>query len=163
MSFPGCKEKSGESYVKSVKIKTGGRACVPRFLKLSKNSPAGKPRRVPSSPDDGIKSKSVISGDMRLGNDTSHGGWGDYFARNRIPPAMRPFVGKGPWPFSTICQQSLAPAGMASSTMMRWSFSSPFSLWTAEISMPWLSWPIIFRGGRFTMATKVLPTSSSGW
>ena len=32
----------------------------------------------------------------------------------------------------------------------------------AEISIPQLSWPIIFRGGRFTMATRVLPTSSSG-
>ena len=59
-------------------------------------------------------------------------------------------------------QQSLAPAGMASSTMMRWSFSSPFSVWTAESSMPRLSWPIILRGGRLTMATKVLPMSCSG-
>ena len=59
-------------------------------------------------------------------------------------------------------QQSFAPAGMASSTMMRWSFSSPLSVWTAESSMPQLSWPIIFRGGRFTMATRVLPMSSSG-
>ena len=37
------------------------------------------------------------------------------------------------------CQHSLAPAGMLSSTMMRCSFSSPFSLWTALISMPQLS------------------------
>ena len=57
---------------------------------------------------------------------------------------------------------SLTVVVMASSTMRRWSFSSPFSLWTAEISMPQLSWPIIFRGGRLTMATRVLPTSSSG-
>ena len=59
-------------------------------------------------------------------------------------------------------QQSLAPAGMESSTISRCSFSSPFSVWTAEISMPQLSCPIIFRGGRFTMATRVLPTKSSG-
>ena len=65
-------------------------------------------------------------------------------------------------PESADTQQSFAPAGILSSTIMRFSFSSPFSLWTAEISMPQLSWPIIFRGGRFTMATRVLPTSSSG-
>ena len=59
-------------------------------------------------------------------------------------------------------QHSLAPAGMASSTMIRCSFSSPFSVCTALISMPWLSSPIILRGGRLTMAMRVLPTSSSG-
>ena len=59
-------------------------------------------------------------------------------------------------------QQSLAPAGMASSTMTRWSFSSPFSLCTAESSMPHDSWPIIFLGGRLTMAASVLPTRASG-
>ena len=59
-------------------------------------------------------------------------------------------------------QQSLAPAGIASSTIRRCSRSSPCSVWTAEISIPQLSWPIIFLGGRFTMATSVLPTSSSG-
>ena len=61
-----------------------------------------------------------------------------------------------------IYQQSFAPAGMASSTMSRFSFSSPFTLWTAEISIPQDSRPIIFRGGRFVMATRVLPISSSG-
>ena len=39
---------------------------------------------VPSSADDGIKSKSVISRDMRLGNDTSHEIFKDIFARNRV-------------------------------------------------------------------------------
>ena len=59
-------------------------------------------------------------------------------------------------------QQSLAPAGMESSSSSRCSFSSPFSLCTAEMSMPQEGMPIIFRGGRFKMATAVLPTSSSG-
>ena len=59
-------------------------------------------------------------------------------------------------------QHILAPAGILSSSMTRWSFSSPFSVWTAEMSIPQLSWPIIFRGGRLTMASRVLPTSSSG-
>jgi hypothetical protein len=39
---------------------------------------------VPSSADDGIKSKPVISRDMRFGNDTSHEIFKDYFARNRV-------------------------------------------------------------------------------
>ena len=59
-------------------------------------------------------------------------------------------------------QHILAPAGILSSSMTRWSFSSPFSVWTAEMSIPQLSWPIIFLGGRLTMASRVLPTSSSG-
>ncbi len=73
--------------------------------------------------------------------------------------AVKKGEGRRPSPWD---QQSFAPAGMASSTMIRCSFSSPFSVWTAERSMPQLSWPIIFRGGRFTMATSVLPISSSG-
>ena len=40
---------------------------------------------------------------------------------------------------SRVYQHSLAPAGIASSTISRFSFSSPFSVWTAEISMPQLS------------------------
>ena len=64
--------------------------------------------------------------------------------------------------FICSCQQSLAPAGMESSSSRRCSFSSPFSLWTAEISMPLLGMPIILRGGRFRMATAVLPMRSSG-
>ena len=59
-------------------------------------------------------------------------------------------------------QQSLAPAGMESSSSSRCSFSSPFSLCTAEMSMPQEGMPIIFRVGRFKMATAVLPTRSSG-
>lgn len=59
-------------------------------------------------------------------------------------------------------QQSLAPAGMESSSSSRCSFSSPFSLCTAEMSMPQEGMPIIFRAGRFKMATAVLPTRSSG-
>ena len=59
-------------------------------------------------------------------------------------------------------QQSFAPAGMASFSMRRFSFSSPFSLWTADRSMPHDSWPIIFLGGRLITAASVLPTSASG-
>ena len=43
-----------------------------------KTSPQGKPRRVLSSADDGIKSKSAISGDMCPGNDTSRARWADF-------------------------------------------------------------------------------------
>lgn len=85
------------------------------------------------------------------------GGAARPFEKGRKPSGLA-----GGLPFRWFSQQSLAPAGMASSTMMRWSFSSPFSVWTAESSMPQLSWPIILRGGRLTMATKVLPMSSSG-
>ena len=59
-------------------------------------------------------------------------------------------------------QHILAPAGILSSNMTRFSFSSPFSLWTAEISIPQLSRPIILRGGRLMIASSVLPTSCSG-
>ena len=59
-------------------------------------------------------------------------------------------------------QHSLAPAGMESSSSSRCSFSSPFSLCTAEMSIPQEGMPIIFRAGRFKMATAVLPTRSSG-
>ena len=34
-----------------------------------------------------------------------------------------------------MVQYSFAPAGMWGSTMRRWSFSSPSSVWTAEISI----------------------------
>ena len=70
-----------------------------------------------------------------------------------------------PWrgaPSVTFCQHSLAPAGTLSSISIRCSFSSPFSLCTAEISMPQEGMPIIFRGGRFRMAMAVLPISCSG-
>ena len=46
---------------------------IPR-LSLSKNHRLRRFHRIPSSAEDGTKSYSVISGDMRLGNDTSHGG-----------------------------------------------------------------------------------------
>ena len=59
-------------------------------------------------------------------------------------------------------QHIFAPAGILSSRMMRLIFSSPFSLWMEEISIPLDSRPIILRGGRFTMARRVLPTRSSG-
>ena len=59
-------------------------------------------------------------------------------------------------------QHSFAPAGTLSSMSIRCSFSSPFSLWTAEISIPQLGMPIILRGGRFRMAMAVLPIRSSG-
>ena len=64
--------------------------------------------------------------------------------------------------FLSSGQHSLAPAGMESSSSSRCSFSSPFSLCTAEMSMPQEGMPIIFRTGRFRMATAVLPTRSSG-
>ena len=38
--------------------------------------------------------KSVISEDMCLGNDTSHGERDDFFARNRVPSAMQSFSKK---------------------------------------------------------------------
>ena len=64
--------------------------------------------------------------------------------------------------FSYLFQHSFAPAGILSSTMMRFSFSSPCSVCTVDRSMPQDSSPIILRGGRFTIATSVLPTSASG-
>ena len=78
---------------------------------------------------------------------------------NRFLANNRRAFPKGP---ADGVQQSFAPAGMASSIMRRCSFSSPFSLWTAEISMPQDSRPIIFLGGRLTIAASVLPTSCSG-
>ena len=38
--------------------------------------------------------KSVISGGMYVGNDTSHDGRDDFFARNRVPSVMQPFSNK---------------------------------------------------------------------
>ena len=55
-------------------------------------------------------------------------------------------------------QQSCAPAGTLSSSMSRLSLPS----FSAERSMPLEAMPIILRGGRFRIATTVLPTSSSG-
>ena len=55
-------------------------------------------------------------------------------------------------------QTKRAPAGIASSSMSRFSFSPR----SADSSIPQLSCPIILRGGRFVTATSVLPTSASG-
>ena len=63
--------------------------------------------------------------------------------------------------FPNVCgsaQQSCAPAGTLSSSMSRCGLPS----FSAERSMPLEGIPIILRGGRFRMATTVLPTSSSG-
>ena len=38
--------------------------------------------------------KPVISGDMRVGNDTSHDGEGDFFVRKRVLSIMQPFSEK---------------------------------------------------------------------
>ena len=40
------------------------------------------------------KIKSVISGGMYVGNDTSHDGRDDFFARNRVPSVMQPSSNK---------------------------------------------------------------------
>ena len=58
--------------------------------------PQRRPRRAPSSADDAIKLESVISGDMRLRNDTSHDGWGGFFPRNRALSVMKPSVKEAP-------------------------------------------------------------------
>ena len=55
-------------------------------------------------------------------------------------------------------QQSCAPAGTLSSSMSRLSLPS----FSAERSIPLEGMPIILSGGRFRIATTVLPTSSSG-
>ena len=59
-------------------------------------------------------------------------------------------------------QYNFAPAGIRSSTISRFSPSLPSTRWVAEIIIPQESIPIIFLGGRFTIAIKVFPTSSSG-
>ena len=85
--------------------------------------------------------------------------------RRRTAPLLDAYPAAAPEEgtvYTGCAQHSLAPAGIASSTITRWSFSSPCSVWTAESSMPQLSCPIILRGGRLIMATRVLPTSSSG-
>ena len=71
-----------------------------------------RPRRVPAAAAAGIKSKPVISGDMCLGNDTSHGGRGDNFARNRVPSAMQPFSKKRLCRFFDRQGKSRHPAGI---------------------------------------------------
>ena len=79
----------------------------------------------------------------------------------RRSPAQKRTAHRG-GSFSYLFQHSFAPAGILSSTMMRFSFSSPCSVCTADSSIPQDSRPIILRGGRFTIATSVLPTRASG-
>ena len=84
-----------------------------------------------------------------------------------LPPilAKRHFrltTGKVKDPLSRNCQYSFAPAGILSSTSRRLSISSPSYSFTALISMPFEYSPIIFLGGRFTIAIAVFPTSSAG-
>ena len=62
--------------------------------RLLKNPPGEEPRRVESSADDGRKGNSVISGDMRVGNDTSHDGQGDFSARIEPCPSCIPLSKK---------------------------------------------------------------------
>ena len=55
--------------------------------------------RIPSSAEDGTKFNFVISGDMRLGNDPSHAGQGDFCPSNRALARMHPFCRKRPQAF----------------------------------------------------------------
>ena len=80
----------------------------------------------------------------------------------RRSPAQKKDRPGGAVLFHILFQHSFAPAGILSSTMMRFSFSSPCSVCTADSSIPQDSSPIILRGGRFTIATSVLPRSCSG-
>ena len=80
-----------------------------------KNPPQSKPRRAASSADDGIKFKSVISGDMSLRNDTAHDGWGDYFSRNRVLSVMQPSVKKDPRGIFDKLKSRRRPAGAGGS------------------------------------------------
>ena len=54
---------------------------------------------VPPPAGGGIKFNSVIFGDMRLENDTSHDGWSDFSARNRTPSVMQPLSKKAKMAF----------------------------------------------------------------
>ena len=79
----------------------------------------------------------------------------------RAPPEKREGSPSGPSrkrAGRAAAQQSCAPAGTLSSSMSRLSLPS----FSAERSMPLEAMPIILRGGRFRIATTVLPTSSSG-
>ena len=62
--------------------------------RLSKNPPGGRASQSSSSADDGRKGSSVISGDMRVGNDTSHDGQGDFSARIEPCPSCIPLSKK---------------------------------------------------------------------
>ena len=156
-------------------LKTG-----PRFENGGRFSLPKKPRRV-RSPQAANSVPSIFRGGVYVAKNTlrgesvfsrilcvkTRGSERKLFCQKRAPPFFDKLQ-KIPGAvhrefFYEQCQQSFAPAGMASSSSSRCSFSSPFSLWTAEISMPQEGMPIIFRGGRFRMATAVLPMSCSGW
>ena len=97
-----------------------------------KTSCEGVPRRVPAAAAAGIKSKSVISGDMCLGNDTSHGGRGDFFARKRTPSAMQPFSKKRLCRFfDTLQAGPVRWTGPACFTLPRFSEAPPATRRTA--------------------------------
>ena len=52
---------------------------------------------------------------------------------------------------------------MDGSSIIRFNNSSPSYSHTADNNIPHDSTPIISRGGRFVMASRVLPTSSSAF
>ena len=58
--------------------------------------------RIPSSEEDGTKFNSVISGDMCLGNNTSHEIIADHFARNRGENFVQPSRKSDEATFSTV-------------------------------------------------------------
>ena len=74
-------------------------AVLPCPFSLWKNHRFGRFHRIPSSAEDGTKPNSVIFGDMRLGNDPSHAGQGDFCASNRALACMHLFCRKRPQAF----------------------------------------------------------------
>ena len=87
---PSCIPLPKKAFFDRLKPTLSGRA----YGRLSKNPPGEEPRRVESSADDGRKGSSVISGDMRVGNDTSHDGQGDFSARIEPCPSCIPLSKK---------------------------------------------------------------------
>lgn len=89
---------------------------------------------------------------------------GKYQKREKAAPRRSFFRRGAAYRFQdrSIGQQIVYPAGMASSTMIRCSFSSPSSCLTADSSIPFDCCPIIFLGARFVQASTVFPTSSCG-
>lgn len=149
--------------------RTGAAVC--RAGLSAQSYSAGRHRRCPSGHGPGLWAGGAHRGGSRYPGHCPLGGPGH---RPELPAPAAPGQGienskgrackrrRAPSVYTGCAQHSLAPAGIASSTITRWSFSSPCSVWTAESSMPQLSCPIILRGGRLIMATRVLPTSSSG-
>ncbi|MDY2975985.1 MAG: hypothetical protein SOR90_00415, partial [Oscillospiraceae bacterium] len=68
--------------------------------------------RVESSADDGRKGNSVISGDMRVGNDTSHDGQGDFSARIEPCPSCIPLSKKAKGLFRQAEQPPAMPGAV---------------------------------------------------